>query len=63
MAEPIPVQGPQHWRERARNARAVAGWLQNPEAKSLLLEVAERYERIAMLAQNGQMKFVAPGHD
>jgi hypothetical protein len=60
---PSPVQGPQHWRERARNARAVAAWMQNSEAKSLLLEIAERYERIAMLAQNGKTKLVAPDRD
>ena len=63
MAEPIPVQGPQHWRERARNARAVAAWMENPEAKGLLLEIADRYDRIAIMAQSGKTKLVAPDRD
>jgi hypothetical protein len=42
--------GPNHWLERAQNAHTVARWLGNPEARRLLLEVAQRYERIALLA-------------
>lgn len=56
----MPGPGPQHWSERARNARAVAEWMANPEARGLLLEIAERYERIAELAQGGDAKFGAP---
>jgi hypothetical protein len=39
-----------HWRARAEQARTVAEWISNAEAKTLLLEVAERYERIAQIA-------------
>ena len=48
-----------HWLERAENARKVANWLGNPEARRLLLEVAERYERIAALADSGAAGFDA----
>jgi hypothetical protein len=44
--------GPNHWLERAQNARTVARWLANPEARRLLLEVAARYEQIAKLEAN-----------
>jgi hypothetical protein len=42
----IGMLGPEHWIERARQARKVAGWVSSPEARRLLLEIAERYERI-----------------
>jgi len=41
---------PDHWRVRAEQARTVAEWIREPEAKQLLLEVAQRYERIAQIA-------------
>jgi hypothetical protein len=37
----------------------VADWLGNPEARLLLLEVAERYEMIANLADAGADGFEA----
>ena len=40
-----------HWRERAEEARAVAGQLNNPEAKRVMLGIAEGYERMAKLAE------------
>jgi len=39
--------GREHWLQRARAAREVAGWIRSPEAKHLLMEIAERYEKIA----------------
>jgi hypothetical protein len=41
---------PEHWMGRATNARQMAEWVSDPEAKRLLLEIAERYERIAEIA-------------
>jgi hypothetical protein len=58
-----PTLDPKHWHERAKNARAVAEWMKNGEAKRLLLEVAERYERIAELALSGETTFVMPDHE
>ena len=40
-----------HWRERARQARTVAEWMDEAEARRRLLEVAEQYERIAQIAE------------
>ena len=57
-----PAQSKQHWRERASNARAVAEWMENPEVRRLLREVAERYERIAVFAQSGNAQFTTPDH-
>jgi len=41
---------PKHWLGRATNARQMAEWVSDPEAKRLLLEIAERYEKIAEIA-------------
>ena len=40
-----------HWRERAEEARAVAGQLNHPEAKRIMLGIAEGYGRMAKLAE------------
>lgn len=42
--------GEDHWKKRAKDARTVAGWLGDDEAKRLLLIVADRYEKIAKIA-------------
>ena len=39
-----------HWRERAREARAQAEQMSTPDAKRQLLEIAEAYEELAKLA-------------
>jgi hypothetical protein len=40
----------EHWLERGKNARQMAEWVSDPDAKRLLLEIAERYERVAEMA-------------
>jgi hypothetical protein len=40
-----------HWRRRAREARALAEHLEDPPAKTTMLEIAESYERLAMLVE------------
>ena len=40
----------EHWIERATNARQMAEWVSDPDAKRLLVEIAERYERVAEMA-------------
>ena len=47
MATAVPVLVAQHWRERAADARTLADWIDDAEAKRLLAQVAERYEAIA----------------
>jgi hypothetical protein len=39
------LDDPEHWRERAEKARAVAEKLSNPTAKAAMLSIAEQYER------------------
>ena len=41
---------PEHWLRRALDARQMAEWVSDPEAKRLLSEIAERYEKIAKIA-------------
>ena len=38
---------PQHWRARAQEARAIAEQMDDPEARRTMLDIAERYEKIA----------------
>jgi hypothetical protein len=40
----------EHWRERAREARAQAEQMSTPGAKRQLLEIAAAYEELAKLA-------------
>lgn len=38
---------PEHWRERAKEARDMAKEINDREAKRSMLDIADRYERIA----------------
>jgi hypothetical protein len=40
-----------HWLDRAEEARAVAGQLGDPEARLVMLGIANGYERMAKLAE------------
>lgn len=42
---------PQHWRERAREARAIAEQVNEPDAKRMMLEIAQTYEQLAERAE------------
>ena len=48
----------EHWEMRALHARTVANWIADKEARLLLMEVAERYEQIARIAETKPL--VAP---
>ena len=58
MAKSI-INDPKHWRDRADEARAVAEALSDAEAKSLMLEIADGYERMARRAEERK---AAAGH-
>jgi hypothetical protein len=45
------VNDPEHWRDRAREKRALAGRLKNEQAKQAVLRVATDYERLARRAE------------
>ena len=38
---------PAHWRQRAQASRAEADRLNDPDAKKIMLEIAEAFERLA----------------
>jgi hypothetical protein len=47
---PILLNNPAHWHLRAQEARLLAAQLEDPEAKSATLKIAEEYERLAVRA-------------
>jgi hypothetical protein len=57
MNRPIPTHDPTHWRARADEARLSAAQTTDPEIKTLLLEIALAYERLAEIIAN------SPGRD
>jgi hypothetical protein len=46
-----PINDPKHWLDRAKEARALAGQMNDPEAKRTMLGIAEDYERLAKRAE------------
>lgn len=52
MAHLFPIRhDPEHWRQRAQDARAAATYLEDPESKRTIREIAEAYEEMAVLAE------------
>jgi hypothetical protein len=47
----ILIDDPEHWRQRAKESRALADQLDDPTAKQTLSEIAQSYERLAELAE------------
>jgi hypothetical protein len=45
------VNDPEHWRDRARQKRALAERLRNEHAKQTMLRIANDYERLAQRAE------------
>jgi hypothetical protein len=50
MQRPFP-DDPQHWRLRAEEARVCAEFISDPQSKSTMMEIADRYEQIAARAE------------
>ena len=48
---PTLFDNPKHWRERASEARAIADQVNEPEAKRMMLEIAQTYEQLAERAE------------
>jgi hypothetical protein len=53
---PSLLNNVRHWLERAEEARAVAGQINDPEAKQVMLDIAASYERMAKLAEERNTK-------
>jgi hypothetical protein len=52
---------PAHWRQRAQESRAEADKLNDPYAKRTMLEIAEAFARLAVLAEErNKTKVVDP---
>jgi hypothetical protein len=51
MADVAMRDTPEHWRERARQARAEAAVQADPEIKKTMLEIAALYEELVTLAE------------
>jgi hypothetical protein len=47
------INNPEHWRDRAREKRALAGRLRNEQAKQTVLRIANDYELLAERAEEG----------
>jgi hypothetical protein len=45
------INDPKHWLDRAKEARALAEQMDNPEAKRTMLKNADDYERLAQRAE------------
>jgi hypothetical protein len=45
------INDPKHWRGRAEEARAVADELIDPEARRMMLRIADDYEELASRAE------------
>jgi hypothetical protein len=46
--------GPAHWRERAREARALAEQMSDEESRATMLEIAGDYDKLAQRAEGRQ---------
>jgi hypothetical protein len=46
-------QRPRHWRKRAEEARVHAEQLANPEARRMMLKIAEDYEKLGSAPNYG----------
>jgi len=41
------LDNPEHWQERAEEARSIAEQMSDPDTKQMMLRIAEDYERLA----------------
>jgi hypothetical protein len=54
MNQPIPTHDLAHWQGRADEARLKASQATDPEVKTVLLEIALAYERLAQIVAKPQ---------
>ena len=45
------INDPTHWRDRAKEARAIADEMKDPDAKQMMLGIARDYVRLAERAK------------
>jgi hypothetical protein len=49
-AVPMLYNDPEHWRKRAEDARALARLMSDPIGKEAMMEIADKYDRLAARA-------------
>jgi hypothetical protein len=54
------IDNPKHWRDRAKEKRALAGKVDDPKTKRALLEVADGYDRLATRAEERKAQNKTP---
>jgi hypothetical protein len=47
---PLLYNDPEHWRERAEEARGLAAKMTDAAGKNAMIEIAEKYDRLAARA-------------
>jgi hypothetical protein len=55
------LNDPEHWRQRAEEARAIADGIADPEAKRTMLGIAQGYERLAQRAEDRLLTLLTHG--
>ena len=58
MQAPDRINDPAYWRQRADEARHMAGQLTDPAARQAIEDVAASYERLAQIAEQKPLKQV-----
>jgi hypothetical protein len=53
---------PEHWLQRAEEARTAAEGMNDPEARAAMLAIAQNYENIAKRAEAREIGIGVPGH-
>ena len=53
---------PEHWLERAREAREMAAQMEDGEAKRAMIKIAEGYEKVAKRAEAREAGVDMPNH-
>jgi hypothetical protein len=46
------INDPEHWRQRAEQARSIAGAMTDPQATLSMLRVADEYQKLAQRAED-----------
>jgi hypothetical protein len=56
-------EDPEHWRDRAEEARATASYVRDPEVKITMLRIADEYDRLTRLIDERRAKSTGPQPD